>query len=53
MPDKVPCEQFGSERAREIDALIEAATGRPCPGRDGGSCPLAPDGDKRHLCVAV
>lgn len=37
-----PCEQFGSDRSREIDGLIEAATGKPCLGRQGGRCQLAP-----------
>lgn len=40
MQDKVPCEQFGSQRAEEIDALIQAATGHPCPGRMGARCPF-------------
>jgi hypothetical protein len=53
MPDKVPCEQFGSERAREIDALIEAATGRPCPGRDAGRCPFEPESEAPHLRAVV
>lgn len=35
------CEEFGADRADEIDALIKAATGEPCPGRLGGQCPLA------------
>ena len=38
---EMPCEQFGTGRSREIDDLIEAATGQPCPGRLGGRCPLA------------
>lgn len=42
MPDPKPCEHFGADRADQIDALIQAATGRPCPGRLGGICPLAP-----------
>jgi len=36
-----PCEQFGPTRAAEIEGLVEAATGAPCPGRTGGECPLA------------
>lgn len=52
-----PCEQFGPDRCREIEDLIEAATGRPCPGRAGGRCPLAPDagggGDAVHLKAVV
>lgn len=39
--NEMPCEQFGQARGQEIDDLIQAATGSPCPGRDGGACPLA------------
>lgn len=49
-----PCEQFGTERSEQIDALIEAATGRPCPGRSGGRCALAPmpcEVEAPHLAV--
>lgn len=28
--------------ANKIDSLIEAATGSPCPGRQGGACPFQP-----------
>lgn len=42
MQAQMPCEQFEPTRSREIDDLIEAATGQPCPGRQGGRCPLAP-----------
>jgi hypothetical protein len=34
---------FGYERARAISAIIERATGHPCPGRTGGQCPLLPE----------
>lgn len=44
MQAQKPCEQFGTDRSREIDDLIEAACGRPCPGRRGGPCALAPVG---------
>lgn len=55
---KKPCEQFGAERAVEIDQLVEAATGAPCAGRTGGRCPLAPPGGagaavERRLKVAI
>jgi hypothetical protein len=53
-----PCEQFGSDRSRQIDSLVEAATGHPCPGRDGGVCPLASGGgstqaEESHLSVVA
>jgi hypothetical protein len=46
------CEQFGPERANEIEALIEAATGRPCPGRCGSGCPLDPPVARRLEAVS-
>jgi hypothetical protein len=42
MLEQRPCEQFGMQRAEEIEDLIEAATGSTCPGRSGGTCRLAP-----------
>lgn len=40
MQVQLPCEQFGAERAKQIDDLILAATGARCPGLVGGICPL-------------
>lgn len=42
MQAQKPCEQFGPDRCQEIDSLIEAATGKPCPGRQGERCHLEP-----------
>lgn len=52
------CEQFGGDRAREIDELIKAATGVPCPGRISGVCPFASAGaggqkGEPHLSVVA
>lgn len=43
MQAEMPCEQFGAERSAEIEGLIHAATGEPCPGRRGEPCPLSPE----------
>lgn len=58
MREQMPCEQFGTDRSREIDDLIEAATGSPCPGRSTGVCPLSPCDDhgeavQPHLSVVA
>lgn len=53
MPDKLPCEQFGPERAAEIEALIRASTGAVCPGRLGATCPLAPEAVAAGCCPKV
>lgn len=45
MLEQRPCEQFGMQRAEEIEDLIEAATGSPCAGRHGGTCPLAAEAE--------
>ena len=36
---------FGRERARQISAIIERATGAPCPCSQGQPCPLLPSMD--------
>lgn len=33
---------FGMERGAQIEALVERATGGPCPCRVGATCPLLP-----------
>ena len=33
---------FSSERAQAVQDLIEGATGRPCPCKQGKTCPLLP-----------
>jgi hypothetical protein len=33
---------FSSERAQAVQELIEGATGKPCPCKQGMACPLLP-----------
>lgn len=33
---------LGLERGAQIEALVERATGGPCPCRSGRACPLLP-----------
>ena len=46
---------FGLERGQQIVDLIEAATGQPCPCKQGNDCPLlgsrAEDDEPRILAT--
>jgi hypothetical protein len=35
---------YGCERGRAMVALLETATGQPCPCKQGIPCPLMPSG---------
>lgn len=48
-----PCEQLGPEMASDIDDLIEAATGKPCPGRMGMPCPFARQHEEERPALRV
>ena len=37
---------FSSKRAQAVQNLIEGATGKPCPCKQGMTCPLLPKVEK-------
>jgi hypothetical protein len=44
---------FSSERAQAVQDLIEGATGKPCPCKQGKTCPLLPRAEKPEASFAA
>jgi hypothetical protein len=44
---------FSSERAQAVQNLIEGATGKPCPCKQGKTCPLLPRVEKPEASFAA